>query len=75
MLRKILVVVAITVVSLFCLNGCKKDADDVQSDTENIKTAAQHKAEAKEQINKENMDEELDRLEKELEQDISEEEE
>ena len=73
MLRRILVMVVMTVISVFYLNGCKKRADEVQPDTEKVKTAAEYKAEAKEQINKENMAEELERIEKALEQDISQE--
>ena len=73
MLRRILVV-TIVVMSVFCLNGCKKRADEVQADTEEAKTAAEYEVEAKEQINKENMAEELERIDKELEQDISQEE-
>ena len=66
MFRKILVIVVMTVISVFCLNGCKKQEDEV-------KTAAEYKAEAKEQINKDNMAEELENIEKALEQDISQE--
>jgi len=65
--------VVITVIGIFCFSGCKKRTDEVQSDTEKVKTVAEYKAEAKEQINKENMDEELDHLEKSIEQDISQE--
>ncbi len=73
MLRRILVMVVMTVISIFYLSGCKKRADDAQPDTEKVKTAAEYEAEAKEQINKENMAEELERIEKALEQDISQE--
>lgn len=66
MLRKILVIAIIAVISVLCLNSCKKTSDEP-------KTAAEYKAEAKEQINKENMAQELDRIEKELEQDVSQE--
>jgi len=73
MFRKILVMIVIIVTSIFYLNGCKKRADEVQPDTEEVKTAAEYEAEAKEQINKENMAEELERIEKALDQDISQE--
>ena len=66
MFRKILVIVVMTVISIFCLNGCKKRADEV-------KTAAEYEAEAKEQINKDNMAKELESIEKALEQDIGQE--
>ena len=69
MLRKVLVIIAVAMISLFSLNGCKKSAD-----TEEVKTAAEYKAEAEQEIDEENMDEELERIEKEVGQDISEEE-
>ena len=43
------------------------------ADAEKVKTVAEYEADAKEQINKENMAEELQRIEKALEQDISQE--
>ena len=71
MLRKISIIIAVMLISAFCLNGCKKRADEIQPDTEAIKTTAEYEAEAKEQINKENMAEELNKIEKSLEQDTS----
>ena len=71
MWRKILVIAIMTMMSVFCLSGCKKDSGQTQSDQEEIKTAAEYEADAEEQINKENMAEELERIEKTLEQDIS----
>ena len=73
MLRRILMIAIIAVMSVFCMNGCKERSSSTQSDQEEVKTVADYKAEAKEQINKENMAEELERLEKSLEQDISQE--
>ncbi len=73
MLRIILVIVAVTVMSVFGLNGCKKGSSGTQEGQEEIKSAAEYESEAKEQIDKENMAEELEKIEKELEQDISQE--
>ena len=73
MLRRIFMIAIITVMSFFYLNGCKEHSSDTQSNQEEVKTAAEYEAEAKEQINKENMAEELERIEKSLEQDISQE--
>lgn len=70
MSRRILIIVIMAVMSVFYLNGCKERSSDTQ---EEVKTAAEHEADAKEQINKDNMDEELERIENELEQDISQE--
>ena len=71
MLRKILIIVVIAVMGTFCLNGCKEGPGDAGAGQEEVKTAAEYEAEAKEQINKDNMTEELERIEKEVDQDIS----
>jgi predicted ATP-binding protein involved in virulence len=73
MFRKILVIVTATAISLFCLSGCKKRTSESESGEEALKTMAEHEAEAKEQINKENMADELERIEKAMEQEISQE--
>jgi len=68
MLRRILAVVVSAVLCLACLTGCKKDS----SETETTKTEAEYKAEADKEISTENMNEELDKIEKEVEQDSKE---
>jgi len=73
MFRKVLVIVAVTAISVFCLSGCKKRSSEAESDEEVLKTIAEYEVEAKEQINKENMADELDRIEKALEEEISQE--
>jgi len=73
MFRKILVIVIVTAISVFCLSGCKKRSSEAESSQEVPKTMAEYEAEAKKQINKENMAEELERIEKTLEQEVSEE--
>lgn len=72
MLRKILVIIAITAISVSCLTGCKKAPSEAEPEQEVLKTMAEYETEAKEQINKENMAEELEKIEKELEKEISE---
>ena len=42
MFRKTMVIVVMIVISVFYLNGCKKRADQTQSDTEKVKTAAEY---------------------------------
>jgi len=71
MIRKVLILVAVTAIGFFCLSGCKKRSSE--ADEEVPKTIAEYEAEAKKQINKENMAEELERIEKALEQEISQE--
>ena len=70
MLRKVLIIIALATISSFCISGCDGDAE---SDEVVVKTEAEYKAEAEAQINEENMAEELENIEKALEQEISEE--
>ncbi|MHC4462414.1 MAG: hypothetical protein ACYS6W_10580 [Planctomycetota bacterium] len=70
MLRKVLVMIVLASISFFCISGCDKDTE---SDEDVVKTEAEYKAEAEEQINEENMAEELEKIEKALEKEISEE--
>lgn len=69
MLRKVLVLCVSAVMCLAWLAGCKKSS----SETETVKTEAEYKAEAEKDISKENMDEELAKIEKEMEEDLKEE--
>jgi hypothetical protein len=57
-------------ISFFCISGC---GGDDESDEIEVKTEAEYKAEAEAQINEENMDEELAKIEKALEKELSEE--
>ncbi|MBN2270841.1 MAG: hypothetical protein JXN61_09520 [Sedimentisphaerales bacterium] len=68
MLRRILVVAFSAVLCLSCLTGCKKDSGDAET----VKSETEYKAEAEKEINTENMDEELAKIEKEMEQDLKE---
>ena len=70
MVRRILVIVTVTAISTFCISGCKKSSDESQPAPEEPKTLTEYKADAEKEINKENMAAELDKLEKEVEQDI-----
>jgi outer membrane protein assembly factor BamD (BamD/ComL family) len=71
MSRKLVVILVLTAMAVFCVNGCKKDSSQTEQD---VKTAAEYKAEAEKEIDKENMASELDELEKTLEEEISQEE-
>ena len=70
MLRKVLAIVAVIVI---CAFGCKRRSSEPEAGQEKLKTMAEYDAEAKEQINKENMAEELEKLEKAMEQEIKQE--
>lgn len=72
MYRRRLIIIAVMMAGLFCMSGCKKKAADNESNQDVVvKTAAEYDAEAKEQITEENVDEELDKLEKEVDEDTS----
>ena len=66
MLRSILVLAVTIVVLLFSVNGCKKKSKGPETTEETAKTSADYKAEAKKDINEKNMEQELDKLEQEL---------
>jgi len=70
MLRKVLAIVAVTVI---CVFGCKRRSSEPEAVQEKLKTTAEYDAEAKKQINKENMAEELEKLEKAMQQEIEQE--
>jgi len=70
MLRKVLVITAAVAISAFCLSGCKKRPSEPESDEVTVKTMAEYEAEAKKKINKKNMVKELEKLEKEIEDDM-----
>jgi ABC-type phosphate/phosphonate transport system substrate-binding protein len=70
MLRKVLVIIVLASISFFCISGC---GGDDESDEVVVKTDAEYEAEAEAQINEENMAEELAKIEKALEQELSEE--
>ena len=70
MLRKALIIVFMIVIGLGGF-GCKKSSSDEATTQEQVKTTAEYEAEAEEQINKENMNQELEKIEQELEQDAN----
>lgn len=70
MLRKVLVTIA-TAILVFGLSGCKKRSGKPgEPSKEPTKTMVDYQAEAEKEINRENMAEELEKLEKEVEEDI-----
>ena len=67
MYKRLLIVMFVILLGCFGLTGCKKKGQP----EEQVKSAEEYKAEAKEEITEENMDDELSAIEKELEQDIA----
>jgi hypothetical protein len=68
MLRKKVFAVVMILAVVFCCSGCTKDSPPAD---EPVKTEAEYKAEAEEQIDEENMQAELDKLEESIEQDLA----
>ena len=73
MLRKVLVIVAVVAISVFCLSGCKKRSSEPEPGQEALKTMPEYEAKARKQIKKENMAEELEKIKKTLEQELDQE--
>lgn len=74
MQRKLLIIIALVILGSFYLSGCDKTSSDNESEGDVVvKTQAEYEAEAKEEITEENMEKELANLEKQVEQEISEE--
>ena len=73
MLRKVLIIVTVAAISVFYMSGCEKSPDNLESSDEVVKTIAEYQADAEKEISKENMADELDKIEKELEQELSQE--
>ena len=70
MLRKILIIVAVGVISVLCLSGCKKSSSEAEQE-EVPKTMAEYEAEARKEISEENIDAELEKIERKLEEEIA----
>ena len=72
--RKLFIIIALAILGFFYIGGCDKTSNDNESNGDVVvKTQAEYEAEAGEQITEENMEEELGNLEKQIEQEISEE--
>ena len=74
MRRTLFIIITLTILGSLFISGCGKTTSDNESEGDDIvKTQAEYEAEAKEQITEDNMEEELANLEKQIEQEISEE--
>jgi hypothetical protein len=70
MLRKALIIAFMIVIGLGGFD-CKKSSSDEAATQEQVKTTAEYEAEAKQEINKENRNQELDKMEQELAQEAN----
>lgn len=74
MLRKVLVMIILATLSLFYIGGCDETSSDTESDEEVVlKPMAEYEAEAEKQITEENFEDELKKLERTVDKEISEE--
>ena len=62
--KTLIVVVAVSIIAVIFI-GCKKDSSESQQDV--VKTAAEYKAQAEKEINADNMNAELEKVEKAIE--------
>ena len=70
MLKKLFVILMLAILA-FAFGGCGKTGDTEVSDQAVNKSAAEYQAEAQQQINKDNMSAELDKLETSIEADAN----
>ena len=73
MMRKVLVIVVLIMISVVCVEGCKKRSGDSDSSGEVVKTKAEYEAEAEREINEDNMEAELKKIEDAVELEATEE--
>jgi len=69
MVRKLVLMVTAAITAAFCLTGCKKEPSDTEA--QEVKTVAEYQAQAEKEITAENMDAELEKIEKAMEQELS----
>lgn len=70
MIRKT-VWMAVMVLAIAVIAGCKKETSPTVESTEPVKTAEEFKAEADKQITADNLDAELEKMEKDIESDLA----
>jgi hypothetical protein len=74
MRRTLFVIITLAILGFCFITGCGKTSNDGESEEEIIvKTEAEYEAQAKEEITEDNMEQELANLEKQIEQELSEE--
>ena len=61
------------VLCVLYLGGCKGSSTDTQTEQDAVKTEAEYKAQADKEITKDNMAQELEKIEKSMEQDTAQE--
>ena len=74
MFSRVIVTLGIIGTLIFAMGGCRKSQPKTPPEGDAVKTATEFAAEAEDEITEENLDEELDSLEKEIDSDIANEE-
>jgi hypothetical protein len=70
MLRRLAVILFVLVLIVVFVPACKKSGNGAGTAAEPTKSAEEYKSEAEKQINEDNMDEELDKIEQEMGQEV-----
>jgi len=70
MLKKFLILIIVMWLIVFGVSSCKKRSDKSSGKQEQVKSVKEYEAEIRDQINKDNMAEELSRLEKSLREEL-----
>ena len=73
MFRKVLTISVAAILCLSYLGGCKKTSSEAENEQDVVKTEAEYKAEAQKEINEDNMAAELEKIERAMEQEASQE--
>jgi hypothetical protein len=73
MMRKVLFIVVLIVISMVFVEGCKKRSGESESGGEVSKTVAEYETEAEREINEDNVEAELKKIEEAVELEASEE--
>ena len=71
MLRKIFIIFLLA--GLLCINGCKKRTSEAPAEEVVVKTMAEYEAQAEKEITEENMETELQNIEKQMQQELTQE--
>jgi len=69
MLRNAVITLIVGILCVGVFGGCSKKTEQPPAQQEQVKTAAEYKAEADQEITEQNMDDELDKLEKDIDAD------
>ena len=73
MFRKVLTISVAAILCISYMGGCKKTSRETEAGQDVVKTEAEYRAEAEKEINEDNMAEELEKIEKAMQQEAGQE--